>query len=158
MASPATATSGAVRSFDPAGLTHPLVRPIARLMPELSSYTLVSAVALVVDLVIFQALTRGGLRAAMAGIVGYAIGLILHYVLSVRFVFTATHGVKSGVRRFVEFVVTGLIGLAITWSIIAAATEMLHLPPMIGKIAAVGVSFVSVFILRKSFVFADRRA
>jgi putative flippase GtrA len=156
MASPATATSGAVRSFDPAGIAHPLVRPIARLMPELSAYTLVSAIALVVDLVIFQALTRGGMRAAMAGIGGYGVGLLLHYVLSARFVFTASHGSKTGPRRFFEFVVSGLIGIAITWVIIAAATEVLHLPPLIGKIAAVGVSFVVVFIVRKSVVFADR--
>jgi putative flippase GtrA len=152
------AVSANVRWLAPLAAAHPLLRPIARLMPELSYYTLVSAVALAIDLVIFHVLTLGGMRAAVAGVFGYGVGLILHYGLSVRYVFKASCETKTRLRRFAEFVVSGLIGIAITWLIIALATELLHLPPLIGKIAAVGVSFVTVFILRKSIVFADRRA
>jgi putative flippase GtrA len=140
-----------------AALEHPWLRPIARLMPELSYYTIVSAVALAVDLVLFTALTRGGMRAAVAGLCGYSTGLVLHYILSVRFVFETRGQDKSTVRQFVEFVVSGLIGLAITWLIIAVATEWLHLPALIGKIGAVGMSFIVVFLLRRGIVFAGRR-
>jgi putative flippase GtrA len=137
-------------------LSHPLLRPLARLMPELSFYTLVSAVALSVDLVVFSGLTHSGMRAAAAGIVGYSVGLVLHYILSVRYVFN-TCTTKGSLRRFAEFVLSGLIGLALTWLIIAVATEAMHLPALVGKVAAVGTSFIVVFLLRKGIVFAGRR-
>lgn len=133
-----------------------ILRPIARLMPELSYYTIVSAIALGVDLVIFTGLARSGLRPAIAGVAGYAVGLILHYALSVRFVFETAGSAKSGLRRFAEFVVSGGVGILITWAIIAFSTEVLHLPALIGKVGAVGTSFIVVFILRKSIVFGDR--
>ena len=140
-----------------AAIDHPWLRPIARLMPELSYYSIVSAVALAVDLIIFTALTRGGMRAAAAGLVGYSVGLVLHYILSLRFVFETKGSDKSSYRRFIEFVVSGLIGLAITWLIIGVATEWLHLPALIGKVCAVGISFFVVFLLRRGIVFAGRR-
>ena len=139
-------------------LSHPLLRPIARLMPELSYYTIVSALALGLDLVVFAGLTQSGMRAAIAGIVGYTAGLILHYMLSVRYVFETQGSTKSVLRRFGEFVLSGLIGLALTWAIITLASEWLHLPALIGKVAAVGTSFIVVFLLRRGIVFAANRA
>ena len=149
--------AGPRASLDLASRGPPLLAPIARLMPELSYYTIVSAVALGVDLGIFTALTRGGMRPALAGISGYAVGLVLHYGLSVRFVFATSGSAKSSSRRFVEFVLSGLVGLCLTWAIIGATTEMLHLPALAGKIAAVGTSFIVVFLLRRGIVFATGR-
>ena len=135
----------------------PIPRPIARLMPELSYYTIVSVVALGVDLAVFKALLLGGMRAALAGIAGYATGLALHYMLSVRFVFETAGSVKSSARRFGEFALSGGVGVVITSAVIFAATDLAHLPPMIGKIAAVATSFMVVFLLRRGIVFAGRR-
>ncbi len=129
---------------------------LARLMPELSTYTLVSVVALGVDLVIFNALVFGGLRASLAGVAGYAIGMVLHYVLSARYVFDTTGSDKTNLRRFGEFALSGGIGLAITWALIFVATDVAHFPAMAGKVAAVGTSFVIVFLLRRGIVFAGR--
>lgn len=150
----------AAATLDIAGLMDRIpgfLRPIARLMPELSYYTIVSAIALGVDLVIFTGLARSGVRAAVAGVAGYAVGLILHYALSVRFVFETAGSTKSGLRRFAEFVVSGGVGILITWAIIAFSTEVLHLPALIGKVGAVGTSFIVVFVLRKGIVFARER-
>ena len=41
--------------------------------------------------------------------------------------------------------------------VIAFSTDVLHLPALIGKIGAVGTSFIVVFILRKGIVFAKER-
>ena len=131
--------------------------PIARLMPELSYYTIVSVIALGVDLAVFKMLLIGGMRAALAGIVGYGVGLVLHYMLSVRYVFETAGSAKSGARRFGEFALSGGVGVAITWAVILAATDFAHLPAMLGKIAAVGTSFVVVFLLRRGIVFAGRK-
>ena len=130
--------------------------PIARLMPELSYYTIVSIVALAVDLVVFNSLLLGGMRAALAGAAGYMTGLVLHYILSVRYVFEIAGSTKSSLRRFGEFILSGAAGLAITWILIHLATDIAHLPAMVGKIAAVGTSFVVVFLLRRGIVFAKR--
>jgi putative flippase GtrA len=77
--------------------------------------------------------------------------------LSKRYVFEMRADDKSEAQRFGEFCLSGAVGALLTWSIIAVATEFLHLPAMIGKIAAVGTSFIVVFILRKSIVFARAR-
>jgi putative flippase GtrA len=145
-------------AFDFAARAPLVLQPLARLMPELSYYTIVSAIALAVDLVVFNVLQFGGMRATMAGIAGYGTGLMLHYLLSKHFVFEVQTDGKSELRRFAEFCVSGAVGLLMTWAIIGVATEWLHLPAMIGKIAAVGTSFIVVFLLRKSIVFAGRRA
>ncbi len=127
---------------------------LVRLTPELSYYTIASVVALGVDLAIFNALVLGGTRAGVAGITGYLTGMIVHYVLSARFVFDTANSSKSDACRFAEFALSGAIGLAITWGLIHLATDISHLPAMAGKIAAVGTSFVVVFLLRRGIVFA----
>ncbi len=133
-----------------------LRRRLAALMPELSCYTVVSVVALVVDLVVFRAALLANIRASEAGVIGYTTGMALHYVLSKRYVFAAADASKGDARRFVEFVLTGCCGLAITWSIIFLATEAAHAPPLAAKVLAVGLSFVVVFLLRRGIVFARR--
>ena len=127
-------------------------------MPELSYYTIVSVVALGVDLAVFNALLFGGAGAGIAGLFGYTAGLALHYVLSRRFVFDTAGSEKNDWRRFGEFAASGCAGLAITWSVIHLATDIAHLPAMLGKIAAVGTSFVVVFLLRRGIVFAGRKS
>lgn len=133
-------------------------RGFASLVPQLSAYTVASCLALGLDLAAFNALLMAGVRAALAGVAGYAAGLILHYVLSSRFVFRTEGSSKTGVQRFVEFSLSGAVGLAMTWAIIHVATDFAHLPAMVGKAAAVVASFVVVFILRRSIVFAGARA
>jgi putative flippase GtrA len=135
-------------------LPAPLQR-LARLVPQLSLYTMVSAIALAVDFSIFLMLTAGGLRAAVAGVIGYVGGGIAHYLLSVRLVFDVSASTKTVARRVTEFWISGVVGLAITWSIIALVTEALGFPPIVGKLAAIGVSFISVYLIRRGYVFAD---
>lgn len=129
---------------------------LARLMPELSYYTIVSIIALGVDLVVFNGLVLGDMRPALAGVAGYAIGMVVHYLLSSRYVFDTSGSDKTNVRRFGEFALSGAVGLAITWALIHLATDVAHLPAMVGKIAAVGTSFIVVFLLRRGIVFAGR--
>jgi putative flippase GtrA len=126
--------------------------------PQLSRYTIVSALALGLDFVVYLSLASLGMRPATAGVIGYLGGGIVHYVLSVLFVFDIANQQKTTARRLGEFFVSGLVGLAITFAIIAFANEALHLPPLPSKIAAVGVSFVAVFLIRRGIVFADMPA
>lgn len=141
----------------PEGLARRL-RPLLALAPQFSRYVVVSVLALGLDFVAFLALTYGAeVKASLAGVVGYAFGLALHFVLSTRFVFERRGLEKSQRRLLGEFALSGLVGVALTWSIIAVAVDFAGLYPIVGKILAVGISFVAVYLLRRSVVFAGPR-
>ena len=142
-------------------LAHPLVRKALAsqtLILQLARYGLVSVAALGCDFFVFLALTKAGTLPAIAGMAGYGVGLLLHYVLSTIFVFDAAAAHKTRTRLFTEFAVSGGAGLVLTAAIITVMTHRLHAPPVIAKITAVIVSFVVVFLLRRSVVFASRKA
>jgi putative flippase GtrA len=130
--------------------------PARAILPQLSRYTLVSALALILDFAVYLLLAAGGTKVALAGALGYACGLALHYVLSVRYVFDARAAHKGQYRLFAEFAVSGLAGMAITALVIAAAVEVCGMPLLPAKALAVGMSFLVVFVLRRSVVFAGR--
>ncbi len=137
----------------PAGLQL-MLQPLLQRAPQFSRYVVVSVVALGVDFAVFLSLTHfEALKASWAGVAGYAAGLALHFLLSSRFVFERRGLTKSQRRLLAEFAASGLIGIAITWSIIAISVEILGLPPIAGKVLAVGISFVAVYRLRRAVVF-----
>ena len=94
----------------------------------------------------------------LAGVLGYAAGTVLHYLLSVRFVFDARATDKAHARLFGEFAVTGVSGMAATAIVIAAATDLAGLSALPAKVLAAGVSFLLVFALRRGVVFSARGA
>ena len=127
------------------------------LLPQLSRYTLVSALALGLDAAVLLALVHGaGLRASIAGLIGYAAGLVLHFALSTRFVFKASAAAKSRARLFAEFAATGVVGLAITGGVLWLASDVAGVPAIVAKAAAVAISFATVFALRRTVVFRAR--
>ena len=134
------------------------LRRLAFVAPQLSRYALVSAVALALDFAVFLGLTALAVWPALAGVIGYAAGTGLHYLLSVRFVFDAGATEKAHARLFSEFAVTGVSGMAATAIVIAAATDLAGLSAVPAKVLAAGVSFLLVFALRRGVVFSARRA
>jgi alpha-1,2-mannosyltransferase len=129
---------------------------LAAVAPQLSRYTLVSAVALALDFAVFLALTTLAMWPPLAGVIGYAAGTVLHYLLSVRFVFDASATDKAHSRLFSEFAVTGVSGMAATAIVIAAATDLASVSALPAKVLAAGVSFLLVFALRRGVVFSAR--
>ena len=121
---------------------------------QIGRYGLVSVAALGCDFVVFLALTRSGFAPAHAGIAGYSVGLVLHYILSTLFVFERPATGKPPARLFGEFVLSGGAGLVLTAAIISLMTDRLHAAPVLAKATAVIVSFVVVFFLRRTVVFA----
>jgi putative flippase GtrA len=123
-------------------------------MPQLSRYAIVSGLALALDFAVFLLINRTIGLPTLAGVIGYGCGIILHYHLSRRFVFAAAGSQKSAHRLFSEFVASGLVGLAVTACVIALATGLLGLTPIVAKVLAVAASFVGVYAIRRSIVFA----
>ena len=92
----------------------------------------------------------------MAGVIGYALGTGLHYVLSTRFVFDARATDKVHARLFGEFALSGIAGMGITALVIALATQAAGLAALPAKVLAAGASFIMVFALRRAVVFSPR--
>ena len=136
-----------------AALPHALRRSLP-LMPQLSRYALVSGLALALDLAVFMLLNRLLALPTLAGVIGYACGIVLHYHLSRRFVFAEASSGKSAHRLFGEFFASGLIGLVVTAIVIALATGMLGIGPLPAKLIAIAASFLGVFVIRRTVVFA----
>ena len=139
---------------------HAIVRKVVAsqtLLMQIGRYGLVSLAALGCDFLVFLALTKSGVVPAIAGMAGYAFGLVLHFVLSTQFVFDTAASQKTRARLFGEFAVSGGAGIVLTAAVITVMTHRLHADPVVAKITAVGVSFAVVFLLRRGVVFAVRK-
>ena len=124
------------------------------LLAQLSRW-IVSVLAMSVDWTIFLTLMSAEVRPAAAGVLGYLVGLAVHFALSIRFVFDAAATQKRPARLFGEFALSGLTGIAITGGCIAIATQALGLAAVTGKGLAMLASFTLVYSLRRKVVFAS---
>ena len=122
-------------------------------LPQLLRYALVSGLALTVDFAVFMALNGIIGHPTLSGVTGYGVGIVVHYFLSRRFVFDA-RGAKAAHRLFVEFAASGVVGLLATAGVIAVATAEFGLAPIYAKLLAAGASFIGVFLIRRTVVFA----
>lgn len=126
-------------------------------LAELGRYTAVSATALVLDLVVFVALMKSGaFSPAIAGALGVLSGLAVHFLLSLAFVFDAAQTGKSMRRLAGEYAVTGVLGFAVTWTVVEVSVGLLGFSAGLGKLLAVGATFVSVYLVRAGLVFCPR--
>jgi len=117
-------------------------------------YLLASVGALAVDMGSFLGLMALGLAATPASAAGYTLGILAHWLLSSRAVFTGRVA-QSGIartRQKVLFVVSALAGLALTTGIVAAA-QALSIDPHAGKLVAIVLSFALTWWLRNVVVF-----
>ncbi|QGP79503.1 GtrA family protein [Sphingobium sp. CAP-1] len=126
---------------------------LARLM--FARYLLASIGALACDFAAFLMLDRTGASPVSAAVGGYMVGLIVHWLISVRFVFVADGGATHGQR--IGFVISALLGMGITM-VLVGALSALGLAPPIAKLLSVPVSFITVYAIRKYGVFARVRA
>ena len=117
-------------------------------------YLLASAGALAVDMGCFLALLATGMVAAPASAIGYAAGILAHWLLSSRAVFTgrvAENGFAR-TRQKAFFVISALAGLALTTAIVAAS-DAGGIDPRLGNLVAIVMSFALTWWLRNRLVF-----
>jgi putative flippase GtrA len=118
-------------------------------------YLLASVVALGMDLASFLLLLQMKAPAVPASMVGYSLGLGIHWLLSSRFVFADEAAVDSSerMRQKVAFVASAFVGLAITAAVIQRGLQW-GISPGLAKLLAVGISFHATYILRRTIVFS----
>jgi putative flippase GtrA len=151
---PARERVGGVPQLDFIARVPPALRSSLEVVPQLSRYGVVSGFALALDVAVFLLANRLLGMPTVAGVIGYACGILLHYHLSFRYVFPPPIAEKSAQRRFGEFLASGLIGLGVTAAVIALATSVFGLGPLSAKLIAMAASFLGVFAIRRTIVFA----
>lgn len=117
-------------------------------------YLATSIAALGCDVALFLLLLRAEMLPMAASVAGYTAGIIVHWILSTRFVFDDGM-VAQGLARTRQkgmFVVTALIGLAIT-ALIVGCGDLLGLDPRLAKLAAIAVSFQATYVARRTTIF-----
>lgn len=120
-----------------------------------SRYLAASVVALGFDMGSFLVLLALGLLAAPAAALSYSLGIVVHWFISSRAVFTSGVAERgpARTRQKALFVASALVGLALTAGIVGLGSAA-GIDPRLAKIAAVGVSFVTTWLLRARVVFA----
>lgn len=117
-------------------------------------YIIASAGALAVDMGSFLALLALGAWPTAASAASYSLGILAHWLLSSRTVFTDTVAARGPLRTRQKtlFIGSALAGLALTTAIVWLGGR-LGIDPRMAKLAAIGASFVLTWVLRVRVVF-----
>ena len=126
---------------------------------RLVRYLFASVGALAVDVGCFLALLAAGMWPASASAVGYCAGIVAHWLLSSRAVFTDTVAARglARTRQKAMFVISALIGLSLTTGIVWAG-DAGGIDPRAAKLVAVAASFATTWLLRSRIVFRSGAA
>ena len=121
-------------------------------------YLLASVGALGVDMAIFMGVTAMGWPPMVAAFFGYVTGMIVHWSISIRYVFLRTG--RNGAPRAthaqrVAFFASALLGMGITMAVVGGLTAF-GIHAAAAKGVAIGISFFSVYAIRKYGIFGIR--
>jgi len=119
------------------------------LLAKLIGYGVTGGIAAIVDAGGFALLLQAGLGIAAAGTASFCTAAIVNYLLSSRFVFAG----RTSAQGFALFFAVALIGLAVNLGVTLAGVYWLGLPPILAKIAGIGIAFLVNFALNLRIVF-----
>ena len=119
----------------------------------ITRYLAASIIALLFDFTLFSTLVAFAMDPTIASAAGYCVGIIIHWLVSANIVFRGKtrDGTALHLQRAL-FAGSALVGLGIT----VATVEFLGrlgFEPIASKVAAIGISFIAVYALRKWGVF-----
>ena len=120
---------------------------------EFIRYTVASAIALGIDITTLFALTNWfNVSYLLSGAIAFTLGLLIVYVLSVRWVFE--HRVtRNWSTEFFIFALIGLVGLGINEAFLWFFTSIFGVYYLLSKIASVVAVFTWNFCARKYLLF-----
>jgi putative flippase GtrA len=139
--------------------SHPLkqrlVGPVESVLLQLPRALVVSVLAAALDFGLLVLLVEaGGCPPALAAVAGYLAGGVVQYVLCALWVFPAAP--SSVTVGFLAFTVLSLVGLALTWAVMALLYDGGHVPYPLAKVVALGLAFNWNFFSRKFLLFRTR--
>lgn len=120
---------------------------------EFIRYGATSGLALTADFLSLVLLTElAGLHYLASSVVGFAAGMVIAYVLSVRWVFSARR-LSNAAAEGTIFILIGVAGMLINQVVIFSLTESGLLPYVASKVASAGIVFTFNFSVRKLALF-----
>lgn len=120
---------------------------------EFFRYGIASLIALGIDAGLLFVLTEVyGVSYLISGAVGFLVGMVAIYVLSVRWVFEA-RGVVNPITEFLLFAAIGLVGLGINELMLFLFTGLFSIHYLLSKLISVVVVFSWNFTARKWILF-----
>lgn len=126
--------------------------PVESIFVQVPRALAASVLALFVDFAILEFCVRSvGMSGVPAAMLGYLAGSVLQYVLCSLWVFSTV--LKSDAAGFVAFTLLALVGLGITWIVMALAHEWAGLSIELAKVGAVSLAFTWNFLSRKYLLF-----
>ncbi len=139
----------------------PLPERLGALPLELIGFAVVSGSAFLFDtcifwLLIYWLLLEGPISVPIAATGSYMCGIVFHYTASSRLVFARRRdrtGLISEAPVFARFFAVALAGLAITVVVIGLLTAEGGTHPLLAKLIAAPLSFLTTFIASRAFVF-----
>lgn len=113
----------------------------------------VSAIALVADFGTLLFLKEVlGVHYLLAATISFSLGVVVNYVLSVRWVF-ANRKFTNRHAEFTIFLIICAVGLGLNLAIIAAMVQLLNVDYRIAKIVSTVVVFFWNFVARKKILY-----
>lgn len=118
---------------------------------ELGRYLAIGVVAASIEWSFFYFFTESGWGLLTGFYAAFAIATLIHYFLSIRFVFTER---KFSIRQEIVFVflIAG-VGLLINTATLLVCVNLFILNKMVAKIIATGTAFSWNYLARRQFVF-----
>lgn len=126
---------------------------LLRLIRDMIRYAAASVFALALDYAVLLSLTKGfGVGYLQAAAAGFLSGLVLIYLLSIRYVFEGRRARAPRVEIF-GFLVTGVIGLLLTEALMRLFVGEFGFALSIAKAATAGFVFMFNFVSRRGLLF-----
>ena len=92
-----------------------------------------------------------GINYLISNACGFAVAVIVNYIMSICFVFDADKE-RNKVKEFIVFLLFSIGGLGINQAVMWGAVELLGIHYMVSKIGATAIVMVYNFITRKLFI------
>jgi len=125
-----------------------------RLTPELMKYTIVGGMAFGIDFFILYMLTRYlNVHYLISAAIGFSIGLIFNYVLSILWVFSK-RSVLNKTKEFLIFALIGVAGLCLNEIFLFIFTESFGYHYMVSKLFTTALVYIWNFTVRRYFLFS----
>lgn len=134
-----------VRTLDVHGL---MLQPTSNVVLQVFRALFVAGLAFLADYLVLGLLAWAGVHYLLAATFGFIVGVIVNFLLSIKFVFKEKAPVGR-VAEFVVYVLVGIVGLGITLGLMWFFTEKVGFHFMISKLITVVVTFVWNFTARK---------
>jgi putative flippase GtrA len=128
------------------------VAPVEHTLLQAPRAFLASVVCSSLDMALLALLVEAGdWHPLVAATFSYLAGGVVQYQLSSRWVFP--HAPRGALTGFATFTLLSLVGLAITWGVMAVLVDGLLVNYALAKLAALGFSFAWNFLSRKYLLF-----